>query len=320
MSEYPTKSHDEFFKSAFSRLKIARAYLEEMLPEAVTTSLDLNSLERENGSYVDQDLQEHITDMVYQCKLKLGQTLLWITFIFEHKSSPERYPHLQLLRYILGAWEQQRKQKLPISPIIPIIVYHGKKKWKKRDLKDYFGVDLPENLLPYLPRFEYFLTSVQDLSDGQIIALKAGLLINTLLMLKHIWETDFILEHPQLMFAHLKQETYDGDFITSIVAYIFKNTEISKEKVKKFFAELPQTLNEEFMSTYGMIKEEGVIEGLEEGRKEGLEEGREQIQWNATREMLLKNIDENMIQVFLEVDQAFIALVRAELQYEQQNQ
>ena len=61
-----------------------------------------------------------------------------ICLLFEHKSEVPTHPHLQLLRYILDGMEEQLKQKKKLSPIIPIIIYQGKKRWKVRDLSRYF--------------------------------------------------------------------------------------------------------------------------------------------------------------------------------------
>ena len=166
-------------------------------------SLDLSQLKRVNGSWVTPELEEYFSDVVYRCPIKEGKQQVWASFLLEHKSTPETFPHLQLLRYLVETWQEQRKQKQALTPIIPIVVYHGVRKWHKRDLSSYFGKSLPQSLLPYLPHFDYILTNVRALSDEQILELKKGLLINTLLMLKQIWEPQFVLEHPELIFIHL---------------------------------------------------------------------------------------------------------------------
>ena len=183
MSDYPHKSHDEFFKASFGQLEIARDYLEQLLPQEVQQSLDLSQLKRVNGSWVTPELEEYFSDVVYRCPIKEGKQQVWASFLLEHKSTPETFPHLQLLRYLVETWQEQRKQKQALTPIIPIVVYHGVRKWHKRDLSSYFGKSLPQSLLPYLPHFDYILTNVRALSDEQILELKKGLLINTLLML-----------------------------------------------------------------------------------------------------------------------------------------
>ena len=147
MPDFPRKSHDEFFKASFGRLEIARDYLEQLLPQDVHQTLDLSQLERMNGAWVTPELEEYFSDVIYRCPLKEGKSKVWISFLFEHKSSIDGFPHLQLLRYLLDAWQEQHKQKQPLSPIVPIVVYHGLQKWHKRDLSSYFGKSAGDRLI-----------------------------------------------------------------------------------------------------------------------------------------------------------------------------
>ncbi|HOY18379.1 MAG TPA: Rpn family recombination-promoting nuclease/putative transposase [Haliscomenobacter sp.] len=271
MPDYPHKSHDEFFKASFGRLEIARDYLEQLLPWEVHQTLDLSQLERVNGSWVSPELAEYFSDVVYRCPLKEGKRQVWASFLLEHKSALDAFPHLQLLRYLMETWQEQRKQKQPLTPIIPIVVYHGVRKWRKRDLSSYFGKDLPQSLLPFLPRFDYVLTNVRALSDEQILELKKGLLINALLMLKHIWEPQFILKNPELIFIHLETHNQQvSEFVVSLLAYLFKNTEIARETANRFIKHLPTDLNQNAMSTYDMIQAEGIEKGAELKEREFL--------------------------------------------------
>ena len=349
MASKPSKPHDEFFKATFGRLDIAYDYLVQFLPEAVIRELDLKGLERVNGSFVDPNLSEHHSDVVFKCPLAQDADIfVWITFILEHKSRVEQRPHLQLLRYMLGVWDQQLKTENNerLSLLIPIVVYHGEQKWHQRDLAEYFDVAVPESLLPYLPRFNYLLTNVQDLSPEQINELNKGLLINTLFMLKYIWDTNFILDHSELFVANLSSSRSHINFVTSLLVYLFKSSEISSEKAHQFIQKLPSSLNDNAMSTYDLIVKEGVeigiqqglkqgiqqgieqgiekgieqgieqgIEkGIEQGIEKGIEQGIEQTLRKSTLEMLNSGLEEELIIKFLQVDQAFIDQVKAEIQ------
>jgi flagellar biosynthesis/type III secretory pathway protein FliH len=96
-------------------------------------------------------------------------------------------------------------------------------------------------------------------------------------MLKHIWEPQFVLEHPELIFIHLETQNQQvRDFIVSLLAYLFKNTEIERETVNRFIKHLPNNLNHNAMSTYDMIQAEGIEKGLEKGIKQGIQKGIEQ--------------------------------------------
>lgn len=262
MPKKPSKPHDEFFKATFSRVKVARDYLEKMLSPALLQVLDLKKLKRVNGSYISPTLREFFTDVVYECPIKDSDLKILISILFEHKSSPEKYPHFQLLRYMLDAWEEQLKQNLPLTPFVPIIIYHGKDNWVKRDLSTYFTEQFPADLLTYLPNFDYHFTHVTAMSDEEILNLGKSLLANAFLMMKHIWEPEFILQNPRLIFINLDEPSSPRAFIIAILAYFLKNSELAKEKIQHFIEILPKTLNNTIMSTYDMIVEEGIEKGL----------------------------------------------------------
>jgi predicted transposase/invertase (TIGR01784 family) len=269
MPKKPTKPHDEFFKASFGRKDVAVEYLQSMLPTELCQDLDLEQLERVNGSFVSSALQEYFSDVVYQCPLKSTAFKINPCFILEHKSKPESRPHLQLLRYMLDSWTEQLNQgHKQLTPIVPIVVYHGKQGWRKRKMRAYFGKKLPPSLLPYLPEFDYIFTNVRDLSNLQILELCHGLLINAFLMLKHIWEPEYIMENPQLVFINLNEPNNQQDFIVIMLAYLLKNTEISREKVQNFVQTLPKALNPSVMSAYDLIIEEAVGEYKEMLEKE----------------------------------------------------
>ncbi len=290
MPSKPSKPHDEFFKATFGRLDIALDYLQNMLPATLQQDLELNKLERVNGSFVSPALQEYFSDVVYQSPLKIGNQSAVLSFIFEHKSKPEPRPHLQLLRYMLDAWtEQLHQNNKKLNPIIPILVYHGKQGWKKRDFDSYFGKKLPESILPFLPRFDYIFTHVTDMSDEQILELGTGLLINTFLMLKHIHDPDFIMHNAELIFINLTEPHSQQDFIVLVLAYFYKNSQLAEEKIHSFIQNLPKTLNKTAMSTYDMILAKGIKIGIEEERQR-LEEELLQME----KELLLRAEEERL--------------------------
>lgn len=271
MPKKPSKPHDEFFKATFGRIEIALDYLLSMLPATLLQELDLSKLKRINGSFVSPALKETFSDVVYQSPLIGTEQSVLLSFIIEHKSKPESRPHFQLLRYMLDFWEEQLKQhkqkkqksKAILSPIIPILVYQGQEKWEKPNMSSYFGKELPLSLLPFLPQFDYIFTHVTAMSDAQILELKKGLLINTFLMMKHIWNPEYILQHPGVVFINLAEPRSPQDFIVIMLAYFYKNSELARERIQHFIQILPETLNQSAMSTYDMIKQEGYDLGVQ---------------------------------------------------------
>jgi len=253
MPKKPSKPHDEFFKATFGRLEIALDYVQKMLPAALVAELDTSKLTRVNGSYVSKALQEYFSDLIFELPFKRQDLECNICLLFEHKSEVPTYPHLQLLRYILDGLEEQLKQKKKLSPIVPIVIYQGKKRWKIRDLSTYFGKSIPESLLRYLPRFDYHLTHVNALSDEVILALGKSLLVNALFMMKYIRQPDFIIQHPQQIFTGLDEDGSPEDFFQVLLVYFVKNTELAPAQVREFIEILPKALNKAAMSTYEKI-------------------------------------------------------------------
>ena len=79
--------HDKFFKETFSRPEIVRDFLQNYLPAELVNLLNLDSLELQKDNFVDDDLQEHFSDLLYKVQLHDGR-FAYIYFLFEHKSYP----------------------------------------------------------------------------------------------------------------------------------------------------------------------------------------------------------------------------------------
>lgn len=159
--------HDRFFRESFSRPEIVRNYLEEYLPADLLALLDLDTLTLQEGTFIDESLREQQSDLLYQTRLKGDGRTLFLYFLFEHKSQPELLIALQLLGYLLGIWQGQVKQKQPLAPIIPLVVYHGEKLWNVPT--DFFSLlGAMEELRPYLLDFHYQLSDFSHLSGEEI--------------------------------------------------------------------------------------------------------------------------------------------------------
>jgi predicted transposase/invertase (TIGR01784 family) len=113
--------HDVFFKEVFSDKDNAVDFIKGVFPEELKEKLDLSTLALDNNSYVDEELKETFSDIVYNC-LYQGQKYIKITLLFEHKSYVPDYPHLQLLKYMLNIWMTQEKQKEELTHIVPVIL------------------------------------------------------------------------------------------------------------------------------------------------------------------------------------------------------
>jgi len=94
--------HDRLVKWAFARQQTAESCLRCMLPAALADSLDWRTLSAQPASFVDPDLADSHSDLLYAVRPhgSKGRALL-LYLLFEHQSSPDRWMALRLASYTL---------------------------------------------------------------------------------------------------------------------------------------------------------------------------------------------------------------------------
>ncbi|MCU0443759.1 MAG: Rpn family recombination-promoting nuclease/putative transposase [Microscillaceae bacterium] len=260
--------HDKFFKELFSEKEEVTEFIAKTFPQDLVKKLDLDTLELDNTSYVDEELQEHFSDLVYNCVF-YGKVPLKIALLFEHKSYQPDFPiHFQLLKYLLKIWEQNLSQKESLCPIIPIIIYHGKKPWEKKDLSQYFSEDneLDGRLRKFLPQFDYLITDLNTYQDEEIkqvfklISLQTGLLL-----MKKIFEKQLEADLKFIFGAInelLKTEKGKRIFRTLLV-YLYYASKIEKDKI----FETMNNLSLEAQADTLTVAQQLILEGEEKGEE-----------------------------------------------------
>jgi hypothetical protein len=118
---------------------------------------------------VSSDLRSAYSDLVYRLRHRDGP--LHVYLLFEHKSWPEHWTPLQLLRYVTAEGEQFRKQHPEarhLPPVYPIVVYHGARAWQAP--ADFHAIvqPLPAALAPFVPSFRYDIADLSSRTDAEI--------------------------------------------------------------------------------------------------------------------------------------------------------
>ena len=108
------------FRKTLINRENAISVLQHYLPNAVLDLIDLESLEISKDSFIEKELSDYYSDILYKVILKGHPGFVYV--LFEHKSYHDRYVHLQLLEYILKIWRlfknQQKKGKQPGLPVV----------------------------------------------------------------------------------------------------------------------------------------------------------------------------------------------------------
>ncbi len=262
-------THDKFFKETFSKKEEAQDLILHILPANLINKINLNSLELDETSYIDEELKENFSDIAYNCKYD-GKTNIKISFLLEHKSYKVDYPHIQLLKYLIKIWEANIKQKQKLIPVIPIIVYHGKDKWNAQRFEEYFtGID--NDLKPFLPIFDYILADLSKYSDEKIINLFKVITVQiSLLLMKNIFNETLLRQKLPIIFSDITTilKTDNGEkFLITILYYIFTNTEIDYKKITETIKSTSNKGGQIAMTTAMKLKKEGLKEGIVETKK-----------------------------------------------------
>jgi hypothetical protein len=153
--------HDKVFRETYSDKENARSLLYHRLPDKVLKLMDLNTLEISKDSFIEKELSEYYSDLLYKVKLTDGsQGFIYV--LFEHKSYYDRFVHLQLLEYMVKIWRlhiKQQEEKPDYLPIvIPLLVCHARKKWPDDTVRLASLLSVPvEDLTGYIPDFGFEL-------------------------------------------------------------------------------------------------------------------------------------------------------------------
>lgn len=267
--------HDKFFKETFSIRENVIDFLEGTFPPEIIKRLDISTLTHENSSYIDEELREHFSDMVYTCFCNDRE--LKIALLFEHKSRPEKYPYLQLLKYLLKIWETNIKQTERLMPVIPVILYHGREMWEVWRFRDYFeGMD--EIFYRFVPEFDYLFTDLSVYSNEEIKekAFRRASLQIAMLLMRNIFDEKH-LEYKLKEFFEIGrlyfQEKEGLRFLESVIRYLYNAPEISVERVIETVKEISEEGGRLSMTIAAKLIEKGKIEGKREGKIEGKIEG-----------------------------------------------
>ncbi|MCI0395976.1 MAG: Rpn family recombination-promoting nuclease/putative transposase [Chloroflexi bacterium] len=254
--------HDRFFKETFSRPEIVRDFVQNYLPAPVVEILDLDTLELQKDSFVDPELQEHFSDLLYRVQQRNGEAAD-VYLLLEHKSGPDTWVALQLLRYMIRIWEMRLRQGAKrLTPIIPVVVYHGKSAWPVS--QDFTGLfPGPEALRPYWPDFRYELRDLGQYSDDEI---RGGLLARaTLLLLKYVFQPILPDRLPDILalLGELADEKTALEYLEAALRYL----SVAAEQVTAadMVAAVETTFHGRGDRIMPTLAEKWIEEGLEQG-------------------------------------------------------
>ncbi len=225
--------HDKFFKQSFAHLDLAAEFMRWYLPPEVSAALDLSRLRLEKDSFVDPKLRAHFSDLLFEVGL-VGGGSAFVCLLLEHKSKPDEWVALQLLRSMTPAWQARHERGLKRLPLIlPVVIYHGAKPWK---VDEHFSAlleleSLPEALRQYALDFKYYLCDLSKFKDSELLD---GAGVSAILQLmKHIFMDDLEPQLPQILDTVVEQvlPKRTAELLTSMVRYVHETGRLTEKEL-----------------------------------------------------------------------------------------
>lgn len=268
--------HDRFFKEAFSRTDVVADFIQAYLPEEFSSQLDPETLIREQDSHIDDELSRHYVDLLFS--VELGSQPITIALLLEHKSYPEEYPHFQLNQYLLNYWRDQLKAKKQLRPIVPIVIYHGRSKWKQRPVRTYFA-GITDLLSRFVPDFDYYLINLTSDPQNRFGLLKSSYAKLTAGLLKDIRQKQQLIQTIESLkqtIAQLVEDSLGEQFLRTALLYVSIGSGLTNIEVVAIFRNISTKTDNVIMSAYETWVQEGIEKGIQKGMQQGVQQGVQQ--------------------------------------------
>jgi len=282
--------HDATFRQFLTQPDIAREFMEIHLPAELRTVCDLSTLKLESGSFVEDDLRQYFSDVLYSLKTTTGEG--YVHVLIEHQSSPDKHMAFRLIRYAVAAMQRHLDaghKKLPL--VIPVLFYTGKRTpypYSTRWLDEFDDPALAGKL--YSSAFP--LVDVTVIPDDEIAGHRSMAALT--LLQKHIHQRDL------------------AELVDRLVPILLAGY-LSSSQVISLAQRVPQH-GDALMTIAQQLEQKGIekgrAEGLQLGEQRGIEKGRNEGKLEVARTMLQNGIDRSTVMKMTGLTEDDLAQIR----------
>lgn len=289
--------HDSFFKKFLGDLSVARDFLAIHLPEHLRQQCDLTTLTLCSGSFIEDDLRPHCSDMLYSLKTAKGEGLIYC--LVEHQSRHEPMMAFRLMRYAVTAMQrhlEQGNKQLPV--VIPLLFYHGTKSpypYTTHWLDCFSDRKLAESV--YAQAFP--LVDLTVIEDEEILSHRKVALME--IVQKHIRTRD-MLELAVEIASLLENWQFSKEQCNTLIQYLLLagNTADGDVFIRKL-AEHAPSYREDFMTIAEQLEARGEARGYQLGQQDGEQKGYQLGQKDAStkiaQQLLANGAERNLIKI-----------------------
>ncbi|PAV01332.1 ISNCY family transposase [Arsenophonus sp. ENCA] len=285
--------HDSVFKQFLSEKETAQDFFDIWLPDEIKALCDLDSLKLESGSFIDSEMKNYQSDILYSVNTQQGKGYVYL--LIEHQSTPDKLMAWRLMRYSMAAMQKHLEaghKELPL--VFPILFYCGEESphpYSTDWLDCFSGRDIAEKI--YTKPFK--LVDVTTLDDGEIMKHKRMALLT--LIQKHIRRRD-MTELMNEIVTLLSYNYYTDNQVITLFNYLIQ--EGNAQKPMEFITEIAKQSEKHegaLMTIAQALRQEGKLEGYQLGKNDGIQEGEKQASMKIARQLIEKGVERDIVKL-----------------------
>ncbi len=325
-----TKRHDAYFRSSMQNPVIAQDFFQHHLPESVRDALNINTLKLENSSYIDDELQEAISDLVFTCNYndesnsddEIDSSEAKIVLLLEHQSTPQQFMAFRVYHYLFNLLNSVLKQRPKeqakdlLAAVYALVFYHGQQTPYPYSMRlgdcfnDRLGMmqKMFENPVP--------LIDVNQITDDELKQQALLGIITTALKYSRSQDVGPDLLWIMKKLSSMELDEYLKKTVTkTTLNYMINAGNIANiELFLKEMWQLPEPVRGEFMTAAEQLRDYWAKEDLEKSREEGLEEGLEKGKEEVAINLLENGSDPRFIARITGLELAVILKLKTQLE------
>jgi predicted transposase YdaD len=281
MKNRTLSKHDQSYRLIFSHREVVEELLQGFVHEEWVHKIDLDTLERHNGSYVSDDLQDREDDIIWRVRVQ-GQWI-YIYLLIEFQSRVDPWMALRILVYTGLLYQDLIKTKVVtnedlLPPIFPIVVYNGEHPWTaNRELTDLIE-PYAKGLQAYCPSQRYFLLDEGRIPEAELK--QADSTLAEIIRLESSPEPQALRAIIGRLIKRLKDPEYDS-LRRALVVWINRvvlNRLVPEETIPELteLQEIDNMLAERVEQWTEKWKQQGMQQGVQQGMQQGVQQGMQQ--------------------------------------------
>ena len=289
--------HDAVFKQFLTQADTARDFLAIHLPPALRQRCDLDTLQLESASFIEESLRAWYSDVLWSLKTASGEGYIYV--VIEHQSSPDAQMAFRLMRYAIAAMQRHLDKghtQLPL--VIPLLFYHGRVSPWPYPMCWLAGFADPD-VARRIYGDDFPLIDITTTPDDEIMRHRRVAMLE--LLQKHIRQRDMMDLHEQLV-SLLALGYTSRRQLKTLLHYLLQagNAADPVAFLRHLAQNVPRRPHKETLMNIAQFLEQrghqqGLKQGLQQGIEQGIEQGEQQTAERIARAMLANGLDLSLV-------------------------